>query len=541
MKCAPIFLSRLLLGSLCMVVLSACAQTIQPWVQADASQKMKRLQIENYLLKHDLANYRKKLMQANQEKRKLAKKIQLMRGANPQLPLNSIQKQPRRQQQSAPQKPAQMPPATAKQQSRLTGNTNTSAQVGKAKQNNPLPAQTMAEKQSPVQTQAKSVKKQMPINGATQSEPSSIANAPVTKPVASTQSIKTSVEKSMAESEAKASNAVDWKLKKRLFFGSGHKGTSPAMRRQINAFAKNLPPAAKIHVAGHSDAEPVGGFAGKTHQSSHELADNKAVSLERGMAVVRALIAAGIDADRTQVAGFGATKPLATNDTAEGRAKNRRVEIFVAEPKNPEPKATLKASPQPSVIPVQQEPAIISSQPEPAKIVAVKALASKVVSEAPASLAPNREIKSKTEATKTVPLTTTPAQTPPSKALPAKAAPVQQDAMKMRLFFDMGQKWTSPEMRRQLRTFANALPPTAKIRIIGHSDGRPIHQPTASPTDNQAMSLERAKSVFRGLKAYGVSAERMQVEGFGATRPLASNDRPEGRAKNRRVEIFIIR
>ncbi len=474
MKCAPISLSRLLLGGLCMFVLSACAQTIQPWVQPEVSQKMKRLQIENYLLKHDLANYRKKLMQANIGKRKLAKKLQMMRNAKIEQPQNSMRKPAPQQQQSAMQKTPQTP-AAAKQKSR-TVKPAISTQAAAKANNMSMPRDSLSGKSAGGK----------PIASKQHSS----------KPAAATAALK---------NDSQAIKPEDWKLKKRLFFGSGHKGMSPAMRRQIDAFVKTLSPEAKIRIAGHSDGEPVGGFAGKTHQSSHALADNKAVSLERGMAVVRALIAAGIDSKRIQVAGFGATKPLAPNDTAEGRAKNRRVEIFVAEPET-----TAKSTSAPAIDSIQRPASRVNSQPASAQVVAVKAIASEILSETPA------------------------------KTTPTQAAPAQQATMQMRLFFDMGQKWTSPEMRRQLRAFAKSLPPTAKIRIVGHADGLPVHQPTASLADNQAMSLARAKSVFRGLKAYGISAERMQVEAFGASRPLASNDTAEGRAKNRRVEIFII-
>ncbi len=54
---------------------------------------------------------------------------------------------------------------------------------------------------------------------------------------------------------------------------------------------------------------------------------NRALSGERATAFVAALTAAGIAADRLQPAGFGPDKPIASNDTSEGRARNRRVEL----------------------------------------------------------------------------------------------------------------------------------------------------------------------------------------------------------------------
>jgi len=56
-----------------------------------------------------------------------------------------------------------------------------------------------------------------------------------------------------------------------------------------------------------------------------------AVSQERATAVVRALILAGVGFERIETGAFGSSNPIASNDTAEGRAKNRRVEIFINE------------------------------------------------------------------------------------------------------------------------------------------------------------------------------------------------------------------
>jgi OOP family OmpA-OmpF porin len=58
---------------------------------------------------------------------------------------------------------------------------------------------------------------------------------------------------------------------------------------------------------------------------------------------------------------------------------------------------------------------------------------------------------------------------------------------------------------------------------------------------NLALSQERARKVARFLvDVGGVEARRVTAQGFGETRPVASNDTKEGRAANRRVEILII-
>ena len=56
-------------------------------------------------------------------------------------------------------------------------------------------------------------------------------------------------------------------------------------------------------------------------------AHNLGLSQRRAAAVKAALVAAGTAADRMKTAGFGQTKPVASNDTAIGRAQNRRAEV----------------------------------------------------------------------------------------------------------------------------------------------------------------------------------------------------------------------
>ena len=54
---------------------------------------------------------------------------------------------------------------------------------------------------------------------------------------------------------------------------------------------------------------------------------------------------------------------------------------------------------------------------------------------------------------------------------------------------------------------------------------------------NQALSEARAKAVVAALIAAGIAADRLSAAGFGPDQPIADNENPEGRAKNRRVEL----
>jgi type VI secretion system protein ImpK len=78
-----------------------------------------------------------------------------------------------------------------------------------------------------------------------------------------------------------------------------------------------------------------------------------------------------------------------------------------------------------------------------------------------------------------------------------------------------------------------------RIRVVGHTDSSPIR--TVRFPSNFELSVERAKAVAAALKPGLTDGSRVDVEGKGADAPIAPNTTPEGRAKNRRVEIFIER
>jgi outer membrane protein OmpA-like peptidoglycan-associated protein len=71
------------------------------------------------------------------------------------------------------------------------------------------------------------------------------------------------------------------------------------------------------------------------------------------------------------------------------------------------------------------------------------------------------------------------------------------------------------------------------IDVMGHTDS------TGSDAINQPLSERRAASVGQYLISQGIDARRVATEGFGKSRPVASNDTPEGRAQNRRVELQL--
>jgi len=95
-----------------------------------------------------------------------------------------------------------------------------------------------------------------------------------------------------------------------------------------------------------------------------------------------------------------------------------------------------------------------------------------------------------------------------------------------------------PEAQKQaLKDLAFQMKENKFLSLVlsGHTDI------TGSPEFNQVLSRKRAASVKAYLISQGVPAERIKIEYFGSTRPIASNDTVEGRKKNRRVDIEIVK
>jgi chemotaxis protein MotB len=107
-------------------------------------------------------------------------------------------------------------------------------------------------------------------------------------------------------------------------------------------------------------------------------------------------------------------------------------------------------------------------------------------------------------------------------------------------FFDSGSDQLHPEGVELLNSLA---PPIlslgSNVRIEGHTDNVPIQ--TGRFPSNWELSTARATSVVAYLvRQFGFSPEKLSAAGYGEFKPIESNDTPEGRARNRRVDIVIL-
>jgi outer membrane protein OmpA-like peptidoglycan-associated protein len=103
-----------------------------------------------------------------------------------------------------------------------------------------------------------------------------------------------------------------------LNFQTGSAGLTPESARTVTDLVAILKayPTAKGRLDGHTD-------------NTGDAAANKQLSLDRAKAVRDTMIANGVDAARLDYAGFGQERPIASNDTEDGRARNRRTELVV--------------------------------------------------------------------------------------------------------------------------------------------------------------------------------------------------------------------
>lgn len=133
--------------------------------------------------------------------------------------------------------------------------------------------------------------------------------------------------------------------------------------------------------------------------------------------------------------------------------------------------------------------------------------------------------------------------TPPGTPVTANGCPVEKQApvVLKGVTFEFNSSKLTQQAERRLDNVVNALKgsPKIQVRVEGHTDS------IGSAAYNLKLSQKRADSVKAYLVSHGIAPNRMTSRGFGETRPVAPNtkpngkDNPAGRAQNRRVELHV--
>jgi chemotaxis protein MotB len=128
---------------------------------------------------------------------------------------------------------------------------------------------------------------------------------------------------------ARLQGAIRYTVNSDLLFPSGGWQISAEGQRIIAKMAATLAPTqqVKIMVNGYTDNTPVG-----SELQRQGITSNQVLSEKRAENVMQYLISQGVKPDLVAARGFGDANPIASNDTAQGRAQNRRVELTLASP-----------------------------------------------------------------------------------------------------------------------------------------------------------------------------------------------------------------
>ncbi len=105
------------------------------------------------------------------------------------------------------------------------------------------------------------------------------------------------------------------------------------------------------------------------------------------------------------------------------------------------------------------------------------------------------------------------------------------------VYFISGTPTLTPESEQTVKELSTILTayPTTEVQLDGYSDSR------GDIAGNTKLSLDQAEAVKAALIRRGIDAPRLTTAGYGQAHPRASNDTEEGRAKNRRLELVVVK
>lgn len=304
----------------------------------------------------------------------------------------------------------------------------------------------------------------------------------------------------------------------------------------------------KIEIAGHTD-------------DTGDYSYNKLLSLDRALAVRDYLVNNGVNAEQLHAVGYGYDYPLYSNDTDEGRAANRRIEIHILESGairegilgcvgfdsgktkiNKYSEACLDMLAEQLIendaVMVEIGAFTDNTGSDKTNLSISQKRAQAVVDYLISKGVKPENLKAKGYGEdQPVAPNDTPKGREMNRRIEIKILSV--DSMKTgileNVFFESGKAALTPDSYPQLNKLASELiaEPDMNIEVCGYTDN------VGNDEDNLVLSQKRAQTVVDYLMAAGISQERMIATGYGSANPIADNATFEGRARNRRIEVKI--
>lgn len=309
-------------------------------------------------------------------------------------------------------------------------------------------------------------------------------------------------------------------------FKSGSRWLTPRARGQLDRVAETLLafPEARVQVRAHTDSQ------GPADQ-------NLNLSSRRAEVVVQYLLSRGVHELQLQAVGMGEAQPIESNGTKKGRLRNRRVDLVTLPDQDAGTLLVAEHVDSARVIAINdagvQDPANDdytidpdawnSAPPLPVK--ATKATRLKSAEPGLQAASPvGKAGQQKSTAIEPLPI-------------PGYAPGVNIAGIVEGVSFAAGSSTLSANAKKALANVRSALldHPDIRIAVMAHTDDQ------GEQDANLRLSTQRAQSVVNYLSEEGVAGNRLVAEGYGELLPLVQNLTDRDRARNRRIEIRILR
>lgn len=285
-------------------------------------------------------------------------------------------------------------------------------------------------------------------------------------------------------------------------FKPGSSWLTPKARGELDALTITMLafPEARVQIRAHTD-----------NKGPADL--NLALSARRAESVVTYLREQGVGEMQLETMGLGESQPIDTNDTAEGRKRNRRVELLTLP--NISDQTLLDSAAVAKATVITGEPVPISEKSTDK----IAAAATAVPKQFADPVFP--------------PMTGVKIEPLPK---PAYVAGLGLGGVLKGLEFNDGSAILTAGAKQVLNDVSAKLQryPEVRLAIMVHTDDqRPAEE-------SKALSKKRANVVVNHLVSLGIDSARLSAEGYGASLPLAQNLTDADRARNRRVELRVI-